>query len=306
MKILVTGINGQVGWEVLRQASRHGCQVIGFDRHTLDITDRQAVSREIEKNSPDLVLNCGAYTAVDQAEEEVAKAWAVNRDGPAWLAASCARENIPLLHLSTDYVFNGRASRPYPETAPIGPLGIYGQSKAAGEAEVRARLPRHLIIRTSWVYGVHGRNFVKTILRLGREKEELKVVNDQWGCPTFAADLAQALLTMARHIGAGPTDCWGTYHCCGSTAVTWHEFATLILALARKIQPVKVKKIIPITSAEFPTAAPRPPYSVLDCQKLYRVFGIRLPELHTSLAAFFAETAELIPPASTIFPRSNQ
>ena len=289
MKILVTGINGQVGWELLRQGPSQGCRIIGFDRHALDITDSPAVSREIKKNSPDLVINCGAYTAVDKAEEEEEKAWSVNRDGPAWLAASCAGEHIPFIHLSTDYVFNGRASKPYPETAPTAPLGIYGKSKAVGEEEVRARLARHLIIRTSWVYGIHGRNFVKTILRLGQEQEELRVVDDQWGCPTFAGDLAQALLAMAKKIGAGQTNCWGTYHCCGATAVTWYEFATLILDLARKIHPVKVRKIIPITSEEFPTAAPRPKYSVLDCQKVYSVFGIRLPALRTSLETFFDE-----------------
>jgi len=288
MKILVTGINGQVGWELLRQGPLHGCRIIGFERNTLDITDSQAVSREIGKNSPDLVINCGAYTAVDKAEEEEEKAWAVNRDGPAWLAASCASEHIPLIHLSTDYVFNGQASKPYTETSPIAPLGIYGKSKAAGEQEVRSRLERHLIIRTSWVYGIHGRNFVKTILRLGQEKEELKVVNDQWGCPTFAGDLVLALLTMAKKINSG-TNCWGTYHCCGATVVSWHEFATIILDLARKIHPVKVRNIIPITSEEFPTTAPRPKYSVLDCQKVQSVFGIQLPDLFSSLETFFSE-----------------
>ncbi|OKY75611.1 MAG: dTDP-4-dehydrorhamnose reductase [Desulfobulbaceae bacterium DB1] len=289
MKILVTGINGQVGWELLRKGPLHGCRIIGFDRNALDITDRQAVFREIGGNSPDLVINCGAYTAVDKAEEEEEMAWSVNRDGPAWLAASCALEHIPLIHLSTDYVFNGRASRPYAETSPTAPLGIYGRSKAAGEEEVRARLASHLIIRTSWVYGIHGRNFVKTILRLGQEKDELRVVDDQLGCPTFAGDLALALLNMAKKIRAGQTNCWGTYHCCGATAVTWHEFATLILDLARKIHPVKVREIIPITSEEFPTAAPRPKYSVLDCRKVHSVFGVQLPDLSSSLATFFSD-----------------
>jgi dTDP-4-dehydrorhamnose reductase len=289
MNILITGINGQVGWELLRQGPLHGCRIIGFDRNALDITDRQAVSREIENNSPDLVINCGAYTAVDKAEAETEKCWSVNRDGPAWLAASCAREHIPFIHLSTDYVFNGQASKPYTETSPTDPLGIYGRSKAAGEEEVRARLANHLIIRTSWVYGIHGRNFVKTILRLGQEREELKVVADQWGCPTFAGDLALALLTMAKKIHAGQTGCWGTYHCCGATAVTWYAFAKAILDLARKIHPVKVRKILPITSEEYPTAVPRPKYSVLDCRKIQSAFGIRLPDLASSLDTFFAE-----------------
>ncbi|MEW6290668.1 MAG: dTDP-4-dehydrorhamnose reductase [Thermodesulfobacteriota bacterium] len=289
MNILVTGINGQVGWELLRKGPLHGCRIIGFDRNALDITDSQAVFREIGGNSPDLVINCGAYTAVNKAEEEEEKAWAVNRDGPAWLAAACDRQHIPLIHLSTDYVFNGRASRPYAETSPTAPLGIYGLSKAAGEEEVRAKLANHLIIRTSWVYGIHGRNFVKTILRLGQEKEELRVIDDQRGSPTFAGDLALALLAMAKKIHAGQTNCWGTYHCCGATDVTWYEFATLILDLARKIHPVKVTKIIPITSEEFPTAAPRPKYSVLDCRKVYSVFGVQLPDLVSGLETFFSD-----------------
>lgn len=292
MSILVTGGNGQVGWEVRRRGAGRGCRIIGLDHAGLDITDREAVLRAVKKNAPDMVINGAAYTAVDRAEEEPDLAFAVNRDGPAWLADACAARHIPLIHLSTDYVFDGRADRPYRETAPVGPLGVYAQSKAAGEEEVRARLREHLIVRTSWVYGSHGRNFAKTMLRLGQEQETLRVVNDQRGCPTFAGDLAGALLTMAEKIKASRTDCWGTYHCCGATAVTWHEFATLIFALAGKKHPVKVKNILPISSAAYAARPPRPHYSVLDCGKLERTFGIRLPELSDSLAAFLAEGEE--------------
>ena len=292
MSILVTGGNGQVGWEVRRRGAARGCRIIGLDHAGLDITDREAVLRAVKKNAPDLVINGAAYTEVDRAEEEPDLALAVNRNGPAWLADACAARHIPLIHLSTDYVFDGRADRPYRETAPVAPLGVYALSKAAGEEEVRARLREHLIVRTSWVYGSHGRNFVKTMLRLGQEQETLRVVNDQWGCPTFAGDLAGALLTMAEKIKAGRADCWGTYHCCGATAVTWHEFATLIFALAGKKHPVKVKNIMPISSAAYATRTPRPHYSVLNCGKLERTFGIRLPELPDSLTAFLAEGEE--------------
>ena len=293
MNILVTGSNGQIGWEVRRRGAAQGYRIIDLDHAGLDITDREAVLRAVKKNAPDLVINGAAYTAVDRAEEEPDLAFAVNRDGPAWLAEACAGRHIPLIHLSTDYVFDGRADRPYKETAPVAPLGVYAQSKAAGEEGVRARLKEHLIIRTSWVYGNHGRNFVNTMLRLGQEQETLQVVNDQWGCPTFAGDLAAALLTIAEKIKAGRADdCWGTYHCCGATAVTWYEFAILIFALAGKKHPVKVKNIIPISSTQYPSAAPRPKYSVLDCRKACDAFGVRLPELSDSLAAFLAEGAE--------------
>jgi dTDP-4-dehydrorhamnose reductase len=288
MHLLVTGANGQVGRELQRQGLLRGWRTSGLDRTALDITERDAVLRTVRKIGPDLVINAAAYTAVDRAEEEPDAAFAVNRDGPAWLAEACAGLGIALIHLSTDYVFDGRADRPYPETAPVAPLGVYGQSKAAGEEEVRSRLGEHLIVRTSWVYGSHGRNFVNTMLRLGKEKEVLRVVNDQQGCPTFARDLAAALLAMAEKIKAGPARCWGTYHCCGATAVTWHAFATLIFTLAGKKHPVKVKHIIPISSSEYPMQARRPQYSVLDCSKVAKFFGIRLPQLPDSLAAFLA------------------
>jgi len=289
MKILVTGINGQVGWEVVRKGVQSGYKIIGLNREALDITNANAVSRIIEKNSPDVVINCAAYTQVDKAEVEKEKCWQVNQNGPAFLAASCSSQNIPLIHLSTDYVFDGDSQKPYTESSPISPLGEYGRSKAAGEEEVRLRLERHLIIRTSWVYGLHGRNFVKTILQLGQEKDELKVVADQIGCPTFAGDLASGLLAVCKQIQPGNMICWGTYHCCGSTSVTWYQFALHILELARKYHVVKVKRILPITSEEYPAAVRRPNYSVMNCEKIHNAFGIKLPNLLSSLEKYFSE-----------------
>lgn len=280
MKILVTGINGQVGWELQRQGQ--GLAIQGFDHAGLDISHRPAVLATVAAGSPDLVINAAAYTAVDRAEEDEATAQAVNGDGSAWLAEACSLARIPLIHLSTDYVFDGSASHPYDEAEPVSPLGVYGRSKEAGEQAVRRRLAEHLIIRTSWVYGVHGHNFVKTMLRLGKERSALQVVADQWGCPTAAGDLAAALLTLARRIEAGSRQ-WGTYHCCGATATSWHGFAEQIFALARGRLPLQVEKVHAITTADYPTPARRPAYSVLACDKLARDFQLRLPELRSSL-----------------------
>lgn len=193
MKILVTGINGQVGWELNRQAAKGARQIIGLDRVALDITDHQAVGHAVACHRPDLLINCAAYTAVDRAEEEEELAQAVNGDGPARLAEACRPRHIPLIHLSTDYVFDGTGVRPYLESDAVAPLGVYGRSKERGERRLREVLPEHVILRTSWVYGVHGHNFVKTMLRLARQHRQLKVVADQWGCPTAAADLAGVL-----------------------------------------------------------------------------------------------------------------
>ncbi|MBU0681672.1 MAG: dTDP-4-dehydrorhamnose reductase [Proteobacteria bacterium] len=292
MRILVTGINGQVGWELRRQGGNLGVDILGVDHAALDISDRQGVLAAVVSHRPNLVINAAAYTAVDRAEEQEAKAYAVNCDGPAWLAAACSQVKIPLMHISTDYVFDGTAQQPYSEEDAVSPLGVYGRSKEAGEREVRSRLDEHLIIRTSWVYGVHGQNFVKTMLRLGKNHHELKVVADQWGCPTAAADLAAALLKLARQIKAG-TKRWGTYHCCGATATTWHGFAEAIFARCRGRIALQVEKVNAISTAEYPTPAKRPSYSVLACQKLAQDFQIRLPELSISLTTVINELALL-------------
>ena len=202
MRVLVTGANGQVGHALVRQG---GAAVVGLDRAALDITDREAVRRAVGEHAPDLVVNAAAYTAVDRAEAEEETAFAVNRDGPAHLADACTEHGIPLIHLSTDYVFDGTKGRvpegtPYVETDPVHPLGVYGRSKAAGEEAVRERLGRHVILRTSWVFGDHGQSFVRTILRLGQERDALRVVADQRGNPTAAADIARVVLQIAERI----------------------------------------------------------------------------------------------------------
>lgn len=285
MKILVTGANGQVGWELARRGEGHGFEVLALDRTALDITNAFQVANVVCRPDLSLVVNAAAYTGVDRAEEEPALAFAANSEGPANLASACAGAGIPLIHLSTDYVFDGRKQGLYKETDPVCPLGVYGRSKAEGEREVRARLQEHIILRTSWVYGVHGQNFVKTMLRLGQEKRVVRVVADQYGCPTWAADLAEAILALGVQIATGDSVAWGTYHYCGEGVTSWYGLATAIFDLAKNYIPLAVEKVEPISTAEYPTRAGRPANSALDCSLLKRTFGVQPRPWQESLAA---------------------
>ena len=265
MKVLVIGANGQLGWELCRRGEKQSFDIVSLDLPEFDITEPSAVKKAVSQTGISLVINAAAYTAVDKAESEPELAFAVNRDGPAYLASYCTEVGIPLIHISTDYVFDGNKKGPYFETEPISPLGVYGQSKAAGETEVKGHLKEHIILRTAWLYGINGHNFVKTMLRLGREKEVLRVVADQYGCPTYAADLAEAILEIATQIGEQRDIIWGTYHYCGKGVTSWHGFAQAIFDLAKKYNSFMVKKVVHITTAEYQTQAKRPANSVLDC-----------------------------------------
>jgi dTDP-4-dehydrorhamnose reductase len=284
MKILVVGANGQLGWELCRKGEKQGFEIVSLDLPEFDISDPLAVKRAVSQAGLSLVINAAAYTAVDKAESEPKLAFAINRDGPAYLASSCGEAGIPLIHISTDYVFDGDKRGPYLEIDPVSPLGVYGKSKAEGEAEVRDHLHEHIIIRTAWLYGVHGQNFVKTMLRLGSEREVVRVVADRSGCPTYAADLAEAILAIALFIKERRQIAWGTYHCSGKGVTTWHGFAEAIFALARQHVSFKVKRVEPISSAEYPTSAKRPANSALDCSLLTRNFGIQPKPWPESLA----------------------
>ncbi|MCB1778355.1 MAG: dTDP-4-dehydrorhamnose reductase [Candidatus Competibacteraceae bacterium] len=276
MRIIVIGAQGQVGWELTRRALALGHNVLAWDQVELDITDAVAVNQTLDASGADIVINAAAYTAVDKAEQEPERAFAVNRDGPVHLATACARLNIPLLHISTDYVYDGAKTEPYVETDPTTPMSVYGASKLAGDEAVCRLWSRHLILRVSWVFGVHGHNFVKTILRLAREREELRVVADQRGCPTFAGDIADALLELSGRIAEiDARDAWGTYHYCGAPATTWHGFASAIVEMARQQEPLPVKTVTAITTVDYPTPAARPVNSVLDCTKLTTQFDMR-------------------------------
>jgi len=284
MRILVTGANGQVGWELARRGARKGFDILALDHATLDITDSSAVNREVSGSGPSVVVNAAAYTAVDQAESESELAFAANRDGPACLASACAEAGIPLVHISTDFVFDGEKKGPYLETDQDSPLSVYGKSKAAGEVAVRERLREHIILRTSWVYGVHGRNFVKTMLRLGREKDVIQVVADQYGCPTYAADLADAILKIAAQMQDNSEITWGTYHYCGKGVTSWHGLGEATLSLAKKYTSLRVKTIEAIRTAEYPTPAKRPFNSALDCSLVEKTFNIHPKPWRESLA----------------------
>jgi dTDP-4-dehydrorhamnose reductase len=289
MRILLTGANGQVGWELSNRGGQWGLEILALDRSDLDITNPVSVRREVNRSGVFLVVNAAGYTAVDKAESEPELAFAVNRDGPAYLASACGKAGIPLVHISTDFIFDGQKQDPYFETDQVSPLSVYGKSKAAGEVAVRELLSEHVIIRTSWVYGVHGHNFVKTILRLGREREVVQVVDDQYGCPTYAADLAETILRVAAHVLEGRQIHWGTYHYCGKGVTTWHGFAEAVFALANQYTSLKVKTIEPISTAEYPTPAKRPANSVLDCSLMEKEFDIRSRPWSASLARMIKE-----------------
>ncbi|MCX5869454.1 MAG: dTDP-4-dehydrorhamnose reductase [Deltaproteobacteria bacterium] len=282
--ILLTGANGQVGYELNRLAAARGCALKGLTRQQLDIGDGEAVEQIVSRLQPSLVINGAAYTAVDKAEQEVDAAMRANRQGPANLAATCQAHRIPLIHLSTDYVFDGNKSGAYHEEDPVAPTGVYGRSKWEGEEEVRARLRQHLIIRVSWVFGPHGNNFVKTMLRLAAERDELRVVADQHGCPTYATHIAETLLTLADRIREGIDVAWGTYHFCGMPETTWHGFAETIIreGLAMGLLD-HVIPVHPITTSDYPTPAQRPQNSVLDCRRIIKTFDMKLPSWQEGL-----------------------
>ncbi len=268
MRVLITGAGGQVGHELLRLAPE-GFEAMGMGSAELDITDAAQVVATVERVQPQLIINAAAYTAVDKAESEPERAWAVNRDGVAHLAIAAERLGIPVLHISTDYIFAGDARAPYRENDPPRPTGVYGASKLGGEVELVANCSRSLVLRTSWVFGVHGNNFVKTMLRLGRERDELGVVADQHGCPTSAASIARALWQLATQYREQGTLPWGIYHFCGAPACSWHEFAVEIFRQAHALGLLpRAPQVRAIATADYPTPARRPVWSVLDGSKL--------------------------------------
>lgn len=283
MTVLIIGNKGQLGWALERGAKNHDIKTVGVDLPELDMTHAQALYQLVARERWDAVVNAAAYTAVDKAEGDADTAFAVNRDGVAHLADACRENNLPLIHISTDYVFNGTSTSPYTPDDTIDPLGVYGQSKAAGEKALRERLDRHVIIRTSWLYGIHGNNFVKTMLRLAREREKLRVVADQYGCPTYAGDLAEAIIKIVKQCLKNQVLPWGTFHYCNRGVVSWHQLAQRAIQSASRYEKFRVETIVPITTDEYPTPAPRPAYSALNCASFSDAFGLDTVDWKDSL-----------------------
>jgi dTDP-4-dehydrorhamnose reductase len=291
VKTLVFGAAGQVGCEVFRAAWPRSFELLPFDKNDGDITDPDAVAAVIAQHRPNLVINLAAYTAVDRAESEPERAWAVNCDGAANIAAACREAAAPLIHLSTDYVFDGCKSGPYREEDGVNPINAYGRGKEAGERAVRAAIDRYVILRTSWIFGAYGSNFVKTVLRLGGERPVLQIVGDQYGCPTAAADIASALITIARRIDGGGTD-WGIFHFAGMGRTTWYGFAEEIVQRAAAFgawRGASQPRVEQITTNQYKTPARRPMNSELDCRKIASTLGISPPPWRSSLAAVLRE-----------------
>lgn len=283
MKVLILGTTGQLGFELMRASWAPGTVLAGLPYPEFDVTRPGDVEAAIATHAPDLVVNATAHTAVDKAESEPDLAFAINRDGPAAMAAACEARGIPLIHVSTDYVFAGDKPTPYTEDDPTGPAGVYGASKVAGEEAVRANTARHVILRTAWVYSAYGNNFVKTMLRFGRERDEMRVVADQTGSPTAAADLAAAITHIAGRIAAGEGHAlWGTYHLTGGGTTTWYDFAERIFQRLEQ-RSGKRPRLVAIGTADYPTPARRPANSRLDCTRARERLGVACPPWEESL-----------------------
>ena len=290
MKVLVTGGNGQLGRGVVARGRERGDDVVALDVDTMDLREPAQIEAQLARHAPALVINAAAYTAVDKAEAARDDAYAINAAAVDHLGRACAARQTPWIHVSTDYVFDGTATQPYREDDPLAPLGVYGETKAAGEAFARAH--GGSIVRTSWVFATRGPSFVQTMLRLAADRPVLRVVADQRGCPTWADDLAGALLELGalQRRGDAPAT---TYHYCGDGPTTWHAFASQIIAEARRYRALACERIDAITTAEYPTPARRPAYSVLDTGRI-RALGIAAPSWQLGLAHVIAD--ELAPP----------
>jgi dTDP-4-dehydrorhamnose reductase len=298
VKILLTGADGQVGWELQRSLALLG-EVHATNRATLDLSDAAAIRRLMRELQPALVVNAAAYTAVDKAESEEALAFAINAEAPGVLAEEAARLGAGLVHYSTDYVFDGSKQGAYVEDDPTNPLGVYGRSKLAGEQAVAANLQNFLILRTSWVYAPRGKNFALTMLKLAQERDHLRVVADQRGAPTPARLIADATAVMLQKIGVTSLPAasrWpkaGLYHLCSAGSTNWYEFARTVLQWQAKTLGRPASKMDPITTDQYPTAATRPANSVLNHQKLLNDFECSLPGWERAFELYFGDVRGL-------------
>lgn len=301
MKVLVIGSNGQVGCELtstltkrFHWAGRHH-SVISLGRSHLDLGNLPKISKILCEVAPDVIVNAAAYTAVDLAESNIDMAFTINARAVGEMAKYCHVSRCALIHISTDYVFDGKLSRPYCEHDPVGAVGIYGRSKLAGEIAIRDLLSQHIILRTSWVFGNHGRNFVKTMLRLAGSNDQVSVVSDQVGSPTSSKSIADAIASIILKMGSAtsPSVQWGTYHFSGFPHVSWAEFAAEIFEQGTKVGLIdKPPRVIPISATEYPTPAVRPANSRLDCTKVKKTFGIEPDDWKKSLGSMLADLSK--------------
>ncbi|WP_019505032.1 dTDP-4-dehydrorhamnose reductase [Pleurocapsa sp. PCC 7319] len=292
-KILLTGITGQVGQELQQTLTSIG-EVIGVNRHELDLGQPDQIQHRIAEIKPHVIVNAAAYTAVDKSETETELAMAINAEAPKAIAQVAQDIGATVVHISTDYVFNGQNHTPYLETDQTDPLGVYGNSKLLGEEGVRKNCDRHIILRTAWVYGSRGHgNFIKTMLRLGADREELKVVADQIGSPTWSYDIAVAITQLLeKYLNNLATD--GTYNFTSSGVASWYDLAVAIFAEAKQLGfPLKIKRVLPITTAEYPTPTQRPAYSVLSKVKITETLGVYPPHWRESLRKMLSEWRSL-------------
>ncbi len=291
-RILLLGSTGQVGQELLKTLSTLG-ELITLTRQELDLTNSDQIAETIASWQPKIIINASAYTAVDKAESESELAMAINAVAPKIIAQAAQVLSATLVHISTDYVFNGKNHTPYIEEDEPDPIGVYGKSKLLGELGVKENCDRHIILRTAWVYGARGHgNFVKTMLRLGAEKEELRIVSDQIGNPTWSYDIANAIANLLNC----PENQipWGTYHFTNSGVASWYDFAVAIFEEGHKLNfPLKIKTVLPITTEEYPTPAQRPAFSVLSKAKFRKTLGVYPPYWRDSLKKMLEEYSQL-------------
>ncbi len=285
-KLLITGANGQLGSEIKKIAGQFPeLDLLFTDVAELDITNPEKVAALFAEYKPAFLINCAAYTAVDKAEADEQAALLINAAAVSILAEQSAKINCKMVHISTDYVFDGKATLPYTEDAPVNPQSAYGRTKLEGELLCMKNNPQSIIIRTSWLYSAFSNNFVKTVLRLGRERDELRFVADQIGCPTNAADLARAILTIISSVAGGQKSFEaGIYHYSNEGAASWYDFTVAIVETSGLSC-----KVVPITTADYPLPAPRPAYSVMDKSKIKRIFGLEIPHWKESLSNYFSE-----------------
>ncbi len=275
MKIILFGSNGQIGREFKELAEKNNLNIISFNRQECDITDFTKVSKQIDSHyDAQYIINLVAYTAVDKAEQEKDQCYSVNFDGVKNIATAAKKFDIPLIHFSTDYVFDGISSEPYNESSSPNPISAYGDSKLKADLFLQEFYEKHIIIRVGWVFGKYGNNFVKTIQRLSQEKEALNIVHDQIGCPTSAKDIAKVVYKIINFLTIYDKPVWGTYNYSNQPPVSWYEFAKQIVLLESRKKTLKLNNLNPITTNEYPTLAKRPQFSILDTKKIEETFGV--------------------------------